>query len=422
MKGMVISINPKYNKLDSESDFEYGLRLISIKHEDKPDDLDWQDIVEILNLDCHRDSLRKAADTTQYSGYNVMQYFKRKIEEVKISNSDDNLDSDSYMKELEIKLREIEKERQKLSVTRVQYSREIRQQSRFELFYQEIADKISLYDTPNFKPLFPINKNEKEYVLSIADIHGGAKFKSSNNEYSLNICKQRFETLLSETVSFIEEKQLNTIKILCMGDDIQGILRFSDLKINESSVVEATIFVARLLSEFLNRLSEYCNVEYYHVPTSNHSQSRPLGTKASEIASEDVEYIISNYIKDVLSNNDRVSVNLNNGKEYINIPIFDFETIAMHGHQIKNIEESLKNISYLHKKFYQFFFLAHFHAGREIISGESSCCDTEILICPSFVGSDPYSDSLFKGSKSSCKIFGFDKVKGHTETYKIVLN
>ena len=54
------AVNPQYKKLESETDYEYGLRLISIKVEEKPDDLDWEDIVKLLNLDCHRDSLRKA--------------------------------------------------------------------------------------------------------------------------------------------------------------------------------------------------------------------------------------------------------------------------------------------------------------------------------------------------------------------------
>ena len=74
-----------------------------------------------------------------------------------------------------------------------------------------------------------------------------------------------------------------------MGDDIQGILRLSDLQLNESSVVKATVFVAKTIARFLNDLSEYCFIDYYLCPTSNHSQTRPLGTKASEIASEDVE-------------------------------------------------------------------------------------------------------------------------------------
>lgn len=89
-------INPKYNKLDNETDYEYGLRLISIKIEEKPDDLDWSDIVELLNLDCHKDSLRKAAAVTDFCGYKVMQYFKDK--QVSGANNDDD-----YLKELDEK-------------------------------------------------------------------------------------------------------------------------------------------------------------------------------------------------------------------------------------------------------------------------------------------------------------------------------
>jgi len=281
---------------------------------------------------------------------------------------------------------------------------------------------ITTLPLPEFYPTISELENVKEYVLSIADIHAGATFTSENNEYSLDICKERFETLLGETIQFVQDKNLSKIKVIEMGDSIQGLLRLSDLKLNESSVVEATVFVSRLIAQFLNELSAYCYVEYYHVPTSNHSQNRPLGTKASEIATEDVEYVISHYIKDVLSNNNRVTVNLNSGKEYIKIPILDYNAIAMHGHQIKNIKDSLKDLSQLHREFYDFVFLAHYHSGSEMIVGESIINDSEVLICPSFVGSDPYSDSLMVGSKASCKIFGFDYYKGHTETYKILLN
>ena len=41
-------VNPKYERREGEADFEYGLRLIEIKVEQKPDDLDWEDIVEAV--------------------------------------------------------------------------------------------------------------------------------------------------------------------------------------------------------------------------------------------------------------------------------------------------------------------------------------------------------------------------------------
>lgn len=329
------------------------------------------------------------------------------------------------MRELEIQKRELQKERQKLNATRIEYTRNLRHQSRFELFYESVREAITTLPLPEFNVLSgKVNEDDmkNEYVLSIADIHAGANFESENNEYSLEICKERFETLLEDTIDFIQNKELQEIKVIELGDSVQGLLRLSDLKLNESSVVEATVFVARLIANFLNELSSYCYVNYYHVPSSNHSQNRPLNSKASEIAAEDVEYVISNYIKDVLSNNNRVAVNLNPGKEYINIPILDYSAIAMHGHQIKNIKNSLKDLSQLHREFFDFVFLAHYHSTSEMVVGESVVSDTEVLVCPSFVGSDPYSDSLMVGSKAACKIFGFNYYKGHTETYKIVLN
>lgn len=331
-------------------------------------------------------------------------------------------ESDEYQKELQAQKREIEKERQKLNATKIEYSRDIRQQSRFELFYENIKNSITTLPLPEFYSIRNELDENKEYVLTIADIHAGANFKSENNEYSLDICKERFQKLLGDVIDFVQDKKLSKIKIIEMGDTIQGLLRVSDLKLNETSIVETTVFISRVIASFLNELSSYCYIEYYHVPTSNHSQTRPLGSKASEIASEDVEYVISNYIKDLVANNDRIAVNLNSGKQYINVDVLDFEGIALHGHQIKNVKDSLKDLSQLHRKFYDFAFLAHFHGASETIVGESVVGDTEVLVCPSFVGSDPYSDSLMRGSKSACNIFGFDYYSGHTETYKFVLN
>ena len=327
---------------------------------------------------------------------------------------------DEYYQKLEEQCRELEKQRQKLYATKTEYTRQVRQQSRFELFYENVADEIKELVVPEFVGL-DCSVNDKEYIISIADIHAGANFITETNKYSFEEITNRFNKLLNYSINFICEHQLSNIKVLCLGDDVQGILRLSDLQLNESSVVKATVFVAKTIANFLNELSKYCYIEYYHCPTSNHSQLRPLGTKASEVASEDVEYIICNYIKDVLVNNDRITVNTNFGYEYIEIPVFDFKTIAMHGHTVKNIDNALKDLTYHKKTFYTTVFLAHYHAAKMGVVGEMSDTDCEVIVCPSFIGSCPYSNSLLKGAKPSCCIFGYDEQYGHTETYKIFL-
>ena len=382
----------------------------------KISDLDWSEICDKYNLDFNPDTIRKGAQPPLVGSAFVSEYYKWKE-----SQRDSGTKEDSYFKELQIQRRQLEKERQKLYATKTEYSRQVRQQSRFELFYENIARELNEYDVPEF---IGLNYSEqiKSYILSIADIHAGANFITETNEYSFDEVTKRFNKLFNDVVYFVKEKNINNLKVLCLGDDIQGILRLSDLQLNESSVVKATVFVAKTIAHFLNELSAYCYIDYYHCPTSNHSQSRPLGTKASEIASEDVEYVICNYIKDVLVNNNRISVHTNFGYEYIEIPIFDFKTIAMHGHTINNIDNALKDLTYHKKTFYTTVFLAHYHASKVGTVGEMSNTDCEVIVCPSFVGSCPYSDKLMKGAKPSCCIYGYDEKYGHTETYKIFLN
>lgn len=395
-----------YKRFENETDEELIYRIC----EDKEQIGSWQNVANIINELTGNDF----GESTYRKKY---QAFKKMLE----ANQSKFVDSEAQLKEIEIQKRELQKERNKLYATKTEYSRQIRQQSRFELFYENVANEISLYDVPNFRYIDTLNQ-KNEYILSIADIHAGANFVTETNDYSFEEITKRFEKLYTDVVNFVLDKNISNLKVLCMGDDIQGILRLSDLQLNESSVVKATVFVAKTIARFLNDLSEYCFIDYYHCPTSNHSQTRPLGTKASEIASEDVEYVICNYIKDVLVNNSRIIPHMNFGYEYIEIPIFDFKTIAMHGHTINNIDNALKDLTYHKKTFYTTVFLAHYHAAKIGTVGEMSDTDCEVIVCPSFVGSCPYSEKLMKGAKPSCCIYGYDKKYGHVETYKFILN
>ena len=395
-----------YKRFENETDEELIYRIC----EDKEQIGSWQNVANIINKLTGNDF----GESTYRKKY---QAFKKMLE----ANQSKFVDSEAQLKEIEIQKRELQKERNKLYATKTEYSRQIRQQSRFELFYENVANEISLYDVPNFRYIDTLNQ-KNEYILSIADIHAGANFVTETNDYSFEEITKRFEKLYTDVVNFVLDKNISNLKVLCMGDDIQGILRLSDLQLNESSVVKATVFVAKTIARFLNDLSEYCFIDYYHCPTSNHSQTRPLGTKASEIASEDVEYVICNYIKDVLVNNSRIIPHMNFGYEYIEIPIFDFKTIAMHGHTINNIDNVLKDLTYHKKTFYTTVFLAHYHAAKMGTVGEMSDTDCEVIVCPSFVGSCPFSEKLMKGAKPSCCIYGYDKKYGHVETYKFILN
>lgn len=377
-------------------------------------DYDWSELKFKYNIQCNPDTIRKGS-TTIFGGKFRSDYLKSKI----CSNPKDS----SKEKELDKKIEELRRERVKIQTANIERSRLDRSESRQEMYYEFVGNIITTLPLPDFKPLRYGTTKEINYVVGLADIHYGSSFFSINNEYSPKIAKKRFEYLTGCLIDFIEEKNLNTLTIISLGDLIQGILRLSDLKINDSSIVKATVEVCRLIASMLNELSAYANIRYYHTPSANHSQLRVLGAKASELADEDLEYLMGNYIHDLCANNDRITVKLaKDGENFIEVKVAGNEIIAMHGHQVKNIENAVKDLSILHKKFYNCVLTGHLHNGKEIPSHESILGDAEILICPSFVGSDPYSDSIYKGSKAAVKVFGFDKLFGHTETYKIILN
>lgn len=396
-------------RLESESDEELIYRICSSK--DKIGS--WQDVADVLNDLLH----------TEYTESKFRKQFQS-FQKMLNANQTKFLHDDNYIKQIQKEKEELRKERIKLQTVNIERNRLDRSESRQEFYYEYVGSVIESLPVPEFKPLFNnMNENDMNYIICLSDMHYGASFKSENNEYSPAICRKRLAYLCERIYNFVLKKQLSKIHIACLGDTLQGLIRASDLKINDSSVVKATVEISRLIAQFLNSLSEFVEIEYYHVPSANHTQTRPIGTKASEIADEDLEYVISHYIEDLCRFNDRINVKLaDEGKQYIEIDIDGFEILAMHGHQIKSMDASLKDISMLRRKFCDYLILGHFHNGKEIPSSEGCLHDTEILVCPSFIGSDPYSDSIMKGSKAAVKIYGFDNMFGHTETYKIILN
>lgn len=397
-----------YKRFEGESDEELIYRVTG----DKEKIGSWQDVADILNE-------LLGTEYTESKFRKQRQAFDKMLQ----ANRAKFIDSDTQLQELDKKLEDIRKERIKLQTANIERSRVERSESRQEMYYEYVGKTISTLPLPSFCPIDTISDDNIEYLMTLSDVHYGATFKSENNEYSPKIAKERFEILTSYLAEFIKKHNVKRIHIVALGDLVQGLLRVSDLKINDSSVVKATVEISRLIALFLNEISQYAFVEYYHAPTANHTQIRPLGSKANEIADEDLEYIISNYIKDLCSNNNRISINLaEEGKQYIEIPIGIYEIVAMHGHQLKNIENSIKDLSMIRRSFIDYLILGHFHNGKEIPCFEGYCNDVEVLVSPSFVGSDPYSDSIMKGSKASVKIYGFSDVYGHTETYKFILN
>ena len=400
-----------YKRLENETDKDLINRICS----EKDNIGSWQDVANIINniLGTAFTESKYRKNFRLYSeGYQDSQ--QKAIEE--------------HNAELEKKLAEIKKERIKLQTLNAERNKLDRAEARKELYYEQIANVISTLTPPIFSEwnsvIAEIEDEEKEeYLLTIADIHSGSTFKTDYNEYSPAIMLERFDDLTQKTISFIKKHNCKVFHVVGLGDFIQGCIHMTDLKINDSTVVKATIQVSQAMAEFLNKISEYSQINYYHIISSNHSQMRYLGTKASELMGEDMEYIIGHYIKDVLRNNNNIHVYVDEeANDFKNLNILNYNIIAAHGHQFKDLNNIIANLSSKTGTPVDYLIIGHKH-NHKILTGNNSCTfDTEVLSCPSFIGSDPYADQILKGSKAAVMIYGFHEFEGHNETYKFLLN
>ena len=401
----------EYNRLNNESDKELINRICSEKNKIGS----WQDVADIIN------SILGTTFTESKYRKNFRLYSEG-------YNDSQNKSIQEHNFELEKKLNEIKKERIKLQTLNAERNKIDRIEARKELYYEQIGNMITILEPPVFNDWEPniaqIEEDHKEeYLLTIADIHSGATFKTEYNEYSPAIMLDRFDELTQKTISFIKKHNCKVLHVVGLGDFIQGCIHMNDLKINDSTVVKATVQVSQAMAEFLNKISKYARIDYYHIISSNHSQMRYLGTKASELMGEDMEYIIGHYIKDSLSNNKNVDVYVDEeASDYKEFEIFGYRIIAMHGHQVKDVNTLLNTISSKRNEIIDYVILGHQH-NHKVITGNDGCTyDTEVLVSPSFVGSDPFADSIMKGSKAAVMIYGFHEFEGHNETYKFILN
>ena len=108
-------------------------------------------------------------------------------------------------------------------------------------------------------------------------------------------------------------------------------------------------------------------------------------------------------------------------RDYDSFELSKQTILTLHGHQLKNKNNAIRDYSMLHRTFYDICFVAHFHGGKQMSVAEGNG-NTEIVVCPSFIGSDPYSDSLKIGSKGMCRLFKIEENQGITEQYTIILN
>lgn len=399
---------------ENESRLQYIKRLVYGKLKDKTIDCDYTEIAPYLfGIELNSHECRKR----MYGALNILEQIDADL----ISTSDEEVLDQITMQKLEL-----EKERKKNQTINLEINKNLRRIARNELTQDAIIDAINKLEPLNL-PIINVRKeNYKEAILPISDIHFGKKCEIKGlkgeviNRYDEEVFENRMNELLSETLSICEKESITKVNILLTGDLIDGVLRMTQLQKLQYGIIESTMKVAEFLSNWLNELSKYVNINLYHC-LGNHSQIRPLGSKNGDFAEENMETIIMWFIKNRLSENHNIEI-IENESDFIFFNCNGINIMASHGEE-RNLEQAIKDYMLLYGESIDMFIGGHLHTteNKSIGISHKGLSDVEFCRVKSICSIDEFSTKLRRSSSAGTSLFVIEQGKGKTITYDINL-
>ena len=378
-------------------------------------DATWTELSPTLNKELDIDETEWRGESAWRKKYRVMQqayddvFSKFKFDETELADIDE-------------KKRELKKETIKLRTEKLEYNRWLREEARDELIGEKIAEAIR--EMPPLEipvALPPVKSGDREGVLLIADTHYGVDLKITGlfgeviNEYSPEIFEKRMWDLLAQTINICKKEGFTTLNVYDLGDEIDGLLRVSQLWKLRYGVIESTVRYGRFITEWLNELSKHVHVKFQMVKDSNHCQLRLWGQPKNTFKDENMSYIIAEKLMDRLVNNPNFEF-VQNPTGYVFDTLVDYNVLGFHG-EVKNLEQAIKDFSKTYHVDIHFLVAGHKHHKDSVNVG----IESDVIGIPSLIGVDDYSMSLLKTSDPGATLFVLERNKGNVIEYNIKL-
>lgn len=408
-------VNPKYERREGEDTFEYGLRLIETKIEQKPDDLEWGDIVEATGMDCHRDSLRKAASVTPYSGYAVAQYFKKKFA------AQCNPDQADYMGELDCKIAEMRKEAKRFYDQRREFNKMVDRIGREE----NLEDRL-VVAAQNLNELVPLSINKTsdfidqnaEAVIVLADWHYGMVTENIWDRYDTQVCRNRVERLVERAIERIRQNGCRKLHIVLLGDLAHGAIHTSARVASEELVCDQIMQVSEIVAQAISALADEVDQTVVHATYGNHL--RTVQNKHDSIHADNMERLIPWWLEQRLGDRGDVVFPAAEYYEFLYFSVCGYNICAAHG-DLDNVKNAGKTLHTLFAKKYSsdidYVLLADKHHKEEFEE-----LGIESMIAPCLCGTDDYANGKRLYSTPAQLMMVFRPGVGADACYQIKLN
>lgn len=405
-------------RLPNENESQYIWRVGQAKDSGLID-ATWEELSPILNTQCGISEEDFRGSSAWRKRYRVMQqawddvFSKQQF-------------TDGHLDDLDVKKRELVKEKIKLQTEKLEYNRWLREEARDELICERICAAIRELPPLEIPEILPAHIEGRVYgnregCLLIADPHYGVDLKITGlfgetlNEYSPEIFEARMWDLLTQVIDICEKEGFTSLHVYDLGDEVDGLLRVSQLFKLRYGVIESTVRYGRFISTWLNKLSKHVRVKYQMVKDSNHCQLRMLGQPKNTFKDENMSYIITDKIMDRLEDNPNFEF-IQNPTGYIFDHVAGYNIFGCHG-ETKSMEQAIKDFSRTYKVDIDFMVGGHKHHQNSTNVGVQS----DVISAPSIIGVDDYALSLNKTSDPGATLFVLEQDKGKVMEYNIKL-
>lgn len=278
-------LNMDISRRDNETKFEHHKRLIYGKLDDKTlSDIDYAELAEL-------------AYGQSFSSEVARKMFYGSLRTLRLLDEDgmSTIDDEKVMSELDAKMVEFKKEKQKFFDQRAAFNKVVRERSRQEELNDILASAIADGNLPrlDYTPAH-IDPSSNDILVSLNDIHYGAVVHNAWNTYNSDVCREMMRRYLDRVLAIARTHNSENCVVYNCGDSISGNIHLTIQIANNENVVQQVKGVSELIAEFLAELSSHFSAVRYVSVSGNHSR---VSTKDNSPYDERLDDLIEWYLE-----------------------------------------------------------------------------------------------------------------------------
>ena len=247
----------------NESDLSYHRRLIYGKLVDKTlSDTDYSELSQyVYGQEYSSDVARR------------MMYGSCKTLQMVDKAHQDSVTDLNALSEIDSKILELKKERQRFFDQRNAFNKVVRERARQEELNDIIVKQVSSGNLPylNYE-MNEISPSDNDLLVSLNDIHFGAVVSNYWCEYNSDICATMMCNYLDRILDVAKTHHSENCIVFANGDLISGSIHHQIAVSNKENLIEQIMGVSELIAGFLAHLSPHFNEVRFVSVAGNHSR------------------------------------------------------------------------------------------------------------------------------------------------------